>query len=80
MNRREVLSAMTAMCGAAGVTARMDVVTADQPVTLAVIHCEKPLPPGSIEALHRSWNRLRELHPDIPPCAVIESGIRLELK
>lgn len=42
MNRREVLTAMAGMCGAAGVEASLDTVDAEKPVRLAVIHCEKP--------------------------------------
>lgn len=80
MNRREVMAAMAGMCGAAGVDARMDAVSGDRPVTLAIIHCEKPMPRNGLEAIHAAWERLRKIHKDLPPCVVMEKGLRLELK
>lgn len=80
MNRREVLTAMAGMCSAAGVEARLDAIEADKPIRLAIIHCEKPLPQAGLEALHKSWNRMRELSPELPPCVVLDNSLRLELQ
>lgn len=78
MNRREVLSAMTAMCGAIGVPARSDVIEGELKATLAIIHLERPVPKAGIDALHESWKRVQEKFPSMPPCIVMENGIRLE--
>lgn len=80
MNRREVLTAMAGMCGAAGVQAKLDAVTADSPATLAIIHCEKPLSQAALQSLHESWRLMREVAPELPPCIVMENGLRLELR
>lgn len=80
MNRREVLSAMTAMCGAVGAPARSDVIEGELKATLAIIHLEKPLPQAGINALYESWKRVQEKFPSMPPCIVMEKGLRLELK
>lgn len=78
MNRREVLSAMTAMCGAIGVPARGDVIEGELKATLAIIHLERSIPPEGVKALRESWKKVQEKFPTMPPCIVMERGIRLE--
>lgn len=79
MNRREVLSSMAAACGAAGVQARLDLAPAEPRPLLAIIHCEQILPTAALDGIRNSWERLRKLSPEIPPCVVLEKGLRLEL-
>lgn len=66
------------MCGAIGVPARSDVIEGELNATLAIIHLERPLPKAGIEALYESWKRVQEKFPTLPPCIVMENGIRLE--
>lgn len=80
MNRREVLSALTAAVGATGLKASVDVVASEPKPMLAVITCERSLPAEAREAISRAWNRLRELEPGLPPCVVMDHGLKLEIK
>lgn len=79
MNRRELMAALTGMCSAVGLDAKLDVVAGELKATLAIIHCERRLTPSSLEAIHAAWDRIRKLCPDLPPCIVMENGLRLEL-
>lgn len=71
---------MAGMCGAAGIPAKFEAVEADIPVRLAIIHCEKPLTRAAMQNINESWKRMRDLSPDLPPCVVMENGLRLELQ
>lgn len=78
MNRREVLSALTAACGATGMkNAHIKVVDRDPKPLMAVIECDVTLTPASVQALRDAWNACRELNPEIPPCVVLGRGLKV---
>ena len=79
MNRRDAIAALTSACSAAGLTpSAMKIVSEDQEPILAVIHCDRSLPAEHVEAIRKAWERARKLHPKIPPCVVVEHGLRIE--
>ena len=81
MNRRELLKAITATCSAGGTAHAGDfaVYGGEVKPMLAVIHCPRPLPTAVIESMQKCWGRLRKTSPELPPCVVLDSGIRLEM-
>ncbi|NBW19820.1 MAG: hypothetical protein EBR82_68790 [Caulobacteraceae bacterium] len=81
MNRRELLTAMTSACSAAGLAhaGEFAVYGGERKPTLAVIHSARPLPQAAVEAIREQWERLREMSPDLPPCVVMTAGLTLEM-
>lgn len=80
MNRRELMAALAACCGAAGLKADVKVVESEPKPLLAVIECQHPLDCEQREAIHAAWNRVRELNPDLPPCVVLDGGLKVTMK
>lgn len=81
MNRREVLSALTAACGATGLkSANIKVIDRDPAPLMAVIECDEALTPARVQALRDAWNACRTLNPEIPPCVVLERGVTVSFK
>lgn len=81
MNRRELLKAITATCSAGGIAHAGDfaVYGGERKPMLAVIHCPRSLPAAAVESMQKCWDRLRTMSPELPPCVVLDSGIRLEM-
>jgi len=81
MNRRELLKAITATCSAGGIAHAGDfaVYGGERKPMLAVIHCQKSLPTEAVESMRKCWDGLRKISPDLPPCVVLDSGLRLEM-
>jgi hypothetical protein len=81
MNRRELLTAMTSACSAAGVAhvGEFAVYGGERKPTLAVIHAARLLPQAAVEAIREQWERLRKINPDLPACVVMDGGLRLEM-
>lgn len=78
MNRREAIAALTVACGATGLKSAHIKVFDKQPKPLmAVIECDEALTPARIQALRDAWNACRELDPEIPPCVVLERGLKV---
>ena len=78
MNRREVLSKVTALCGAIGVQSRGGVVQGELDAMLAIIHLEEPASQASLYAIQERWEQKMKEIPSLPPCIVVPSGVRLE--
>lgn len=81
MNRRQVLELLSSAVTASGVASSCDTAVyceEDHPM-LAVIHCSVRLDEHHKEHLRDSWNQARKFDPRIPPCVVMEPGLRLEM-
>jgi hypothetical protein len=81
MNRRQLLQAITATCSAGGLAHAGDfaVYGGERKPMLAVIHCPRPLPAAAVESMRKCWDGLLKMSPELPPCVVLDGGIRLEM-
>lgn len=81
MNRRQLMQAITSACSAAGIPhfGEFAVYGGEREPTLAVIHSARSLPPDAKEAIRECWDALRKKSPKLPPCVVLEPGLRLEM-
>lgn len=80
MNRRELISALTAACGAAGLKAGIKIADCDPAPLMAVIECPLSLTPDQLQRLRDAWEACRELNPEIPPCIVLDAGLKVTFK
>jgi len=81
MNRRQLMQAITSACSAAGIpdSGEFAIYGGERNPTLAVIHSHRPLPPEAVESIRKCWDSLRKKSPKLPPCVVLDSGLRLEM-
>ena len=81
MNRRQLMQAITSACSAAGVAhfGEFAIYGGEREPTLAVIHSARSLPPEARESLQKCWDDMRKTIPKLPPCVVMEPGLRLEM-
>lgn len=81
MNRRELLQIMSAVStGLCGIEATAEIVDTEPRPLLVVIRAKRPISQEAAECLRKSWDRLRELHPEVPPACVLPPDIEIEIK
>jgi hypothetical protein len=81
VNRRQLMQAITSACSAAGIPhlGEFAVYGGEREPTLAVIHSSRSLPPDAVESIRKCWDDLRNKCPKLPPCVVLDAGLRLEM-